>query len=101
MDFQEYIIKFSLVSTVFYIMSLLYNKKKNVSLELYASALRNENDGLYDAAVSEYEQALFEQERLRFKDARLIAGIHEKLKVLHTIISYNNNFQAALIKPAV
>lgn len=101
MDFQEYIIKFMMLSASAYVMFLLFKKKKNISLELYASALRNENDGLYDAAVADYEQALTELEKLRFRDARLMAGIQEKLKVLHTIISYNNNFQVALIKPAV
>ncbi len=101
MSFQEYIIKLMMLSASCYIMFLLFNKKKNASLELYATALRHENDGLYDAAVSDYEQALLEQEKLRFRDARLIAGINEKLKVLHTIISYNRSFQAVLIKPAV
>ncbi|HRG22915.1 MAG TPA: hypothetical protein PLL23_00925 [Chitinophagaceae bacterium] len=101
MGFQEYIIKLMVLSASFYAMILLFNKKKNASLELYAAALRHENDGLYDAAVSDYEQALQEQEKLRFRDARLIAGIQEKLKVLHTIISYNKSFQAVLIKPAV
>lgn len=101
MLFQEYIIKFMLLTAVFYSMFQLFKKKKNPSLELFAEALRNENDGLYEAAVLNYEQALLEQEKLRFKDARLTASIHEKLKVLHTIISYNNSFQAALFKPAI
>ncbi len=82
-------------------MFLLFNKKKSISLELYSEALRKENDGLYEEALMIYEQALQEQEKLRFRDARFTAGIHEKIRVLHSIISYHDSFQAAFINPAV
>lgn len=101
MGFQEYIIKFMLFSTAFYVMFLLFGKKKNIPLDLYTEALRQENDGQYEAALLIYQQALQEQEKGRFRDARLTAGILEKIKVLHTIISYNSNFQPAFIKPAI
>ena len=79
----------------------MFHKKKNSTLEYFAEGLRNENDGLFEAAVLDYENALREQEKLRFRDEQLTAKIIEKLKVLHTTISYNSNFLQPLYKPAI
>ncbi len=79
----------------------MFHKKKNSTLEFFAEGLKQENDGLFEAAVLEYENALREQEKLRFRDVQLTAKILEKLKVLHTTISYNSNFHKAQYKPAI
>lgn len=90
-----------LLASAFYIMFFLFGKKKNSSLVLYTEALRQENEGRYAEALLSYEQVLQEQKKLRFRDTRFTNAIHDKIRVLHTIISYNSNFQVALRKTAV
>jgi hypothetical protein len=63
--------------------------KKNISIDLFNEALRNENNGLYEEAVANYENALNELNKTRFQST-FRNKIIEKLKVLHTLIDYNN-----------
>lgn len=67
-------------------------RKKNIPAALYVEALRNENSGQLEAAVINYENALHEVKKVRFPDTRLRNKIVDRLKVLHTIIEYNNSF---------
>lgn len=67
-------------------------RKKNIPAALYVEALRNENSGQLEAAVINYENALHEVQKVRFPDTRLRNKIVDRLKVLHTIIEYNNSF---------
>ncbi|HEY6063999.1 MAG TPA: hypothetical protein VIV35_10345 [Chitinophagaceae bacterium] len=67
--------------------------KKNVPGELFAEALRNENKGDYEAALVAYENALHEVKKNRFYSNSMKNKIVEKLKVLNTVITYNNNSQ--------
>ena len=67
-------------------------QKKNVSGELFAEALRNENSGHFETAIETYERALNEARKIRFQDNSLEIKITEKLKVLHTVMEYKNGF---------
>lgn len=63
--------------------------KNNISVDLFNEALRNENNGLYEEALANYESALIEVNKTRFH-SNFKNKIIEKLKVLHTLIEYNN-----------
>ena len=63
--------------------------KKNLSIDLFNEALRNENNGQYEEAVVNYESALNELNKTRFHST-FRNKIIEKLKLLHTLIEYNN-----------
>lgn len=67
-------------------------RKKNISSELFAEALRNENSGQYETALVTYERALNEVKKTRFQGSSLRSKIVDKLKVLHTVIEYKNGF---------
>jgi hypothetical protein len=66
---------------------------KNVTVELFAEGLRNENKGDYEAALIAYENALDKVKKSRFRSNSLKTKIVEKRKVLNTVIAYKNNSQ--------
>jgi hypothetical protein len=66
-------------------------RKKNIPAELFLEALRNENSGNFEEAVVTYENALNEVNKTRFHGGSLKTRITEKLKVLRTIIDYENS----------
>lgn len=66
-------------------------RKKNLPVELFVEALRNENSGHYEEALITYEYALAEFKKTR-ANSNLKNKIIEKIKVLHTIIDYKNSF---------
>lgn len=66
--------------------------RKNAPDELFAEALRNENSGYFETAITKYEKALDEVKKARFHGRSLKSKINEKLKVLHTVIEYKNGF---------
>ena len=74
------------------IVSSLFLKKKDLPVELFVEGLRYENDGHFDEAIMNYENALSEVKKNRFH-RDLKHKIIQKLKVLHTIIEYKKNFQ--------
>ena len=59
---------------------------------LFMEALRNENSGNYEAAILGYETALAEVSKSGFSKNGLTAKITGKLKVLKSLISYQENF---------
>ena len=65
-------------------------RRKNISVELYIEALRNENNGHFETAVITYETALTEVNKIRFHGT-LKNKIIQKIKLLHTVVEYNNN----------
>jgi len=73
------------------IISSLFLKKKNLPVELFVEGLRYENNGHFDEAIINYENALSEVKKNRFQED-LENKIIQKLKVLHTIIEYQKNF---------
>jgi hypothetical protein len=80
------------LSLIILSIRFLVLRRENISVELYVEALRNENSGYFEVAVSTYEAALNEVKKIRFHSI-LKNRIIEKLKLLHTIIEYKNNLR--------
>ena len=74
------------------VISSIFLRKKNLPVELFVEGLKYENDGHFDEAIINYENALSEIKKNRFH-RDLESKIIQKLKVLHTIIEYKKNFQ--------
>ena len=74
------------------IISSLFLKKKDLPVELFVEGLRYENDGHFDEAILNYENALSEVKKNRFHGG-LENKIIQKLKVLQTITEYRKNIQ--------
>ena len=67
-------------------LRFIYEKQSVPSIS-FSIALENENNGNYEAALSNYEIALTEVKKTkRNKDLRI--KIIDKIKVLHTVIDY-------------
>ena len=90
MTFYYYLFLFILLSIIFLVIRSLLLRKRNFSVELFAKALSNENNGNFEEAVINYECALREVKKIKFHN-NLKYKIMEKIKVLHTIIEYKNN----------
>jgi len=74
------------------IISSLFLKKKNLPVELFSEGLKYENDGHFDEAIINYENALNKVKKNRFH-RDLKSKIIQKLKVLYTISEYQKNIQ--------
>ena len=74
------------------VISSIFIRKKNLPVELFTEGLKYENDGHFDEAIINYENALSEVKKNRFHRA-LENKIIQKLKVLHTISEYRKNIQ--------
>lgn len=86
-----FLLPFILLVT-FFSIRIYISGRKSIPAALYLEALRNENSGQLEAAVITYENALQEVQKVRFPDITLRNKIIDRLKVLHTIIEYNNSF---------
>jgi hypothetical protein len=89
MPFYYYFFLLIAISLIFLVIRSLVLRRKNISIELFAKALKNENSGHYEEAVAAYESALNEVKKTRFHNS-LENKIIEKLKVLHTCIEHKN-----------
>jgi hypothetical protein len=69
------------------VIGSLFLKKKNLPVDLFVEGLKYENDGHYDEALINYENALTEVKKSKLHN-NLENKIIQKLKVLHTIIEY-------------
>ena len=74
------------------IISSLFIKKRTLPVELFVEGLKNENDGYFDEAIINYENALTQVKTSRFH-RDLKNKLIQKLTVLHTIIEYKKNIQ--------
>jgi hypothetical protein len=94
MPFYNYLFLLTVLSIIILSIILLIHlfnlRKKNIPVGLFVEALRNENNGHFEEAVINYETALNEAKKIRFNNT-LKGKITGKLKLLHTIIEYNNN----------
>ncbi|OQP63372.1 hypothetical protein A3860_23780 [Niastella vici] len=90
MPFYYYFILFIGLSIIILVLRSLLSRKKNISVDLFNEAIRNENNGLYEEAVVKYESALKEVNKTRFHST-FRNKIIEKIKVLHLLIEYNNS----------
>jgi len=73
------------------IISSFFLKKKGLPVELFIEGLRYENNGHFNEAITNYQNALSEAKKNRFQED-LENKIIQKLKVLNTIIEYQRNF---------
>jgi len=92
MPLYYYFIAFIGLSIIILVLRSLMSPKKNISVDLFNEALRNENNGLYEAAKANYESALIEAKKTRFQSSYK-NKIIEKLKLLNTLIEYNNGIR--------
>ena len=92
MTFYQYLPFIMIALIVASIISSLFLKKKDLPVELFVEGLKYENDGHFDEAIINYENALSEVKKNRFH-GDLKNKIIQKLKVLHTIIEYKKNIQ--------
>jgi len=90
MPFYFYPFLLIVLTIIFFVIRFLILRRKNISVELFHTALKNENSGYYEEAVVNYENALNEVNKIRFHGS-LKNKIVEKLKLLHTLIEYNNS----------
>jgi len=75
---------------VFVLTRALNHTKSPICIGLYVKALRDENNGQFEAAIAAYETVLVQCGKIRFQGVfrNKIIG---KVKLLHTIIDYNNS----------
>ena len=93
MAFYSYIFFLMILSIIILLIRSFILWKKNIPVELFVEALRNENNGDFEEAIITYETALTESKKTRFLRNSLENKIVAKLKVLHTIIDYKNNLR--------
>ena len=85
--YYYFIIFIGLTFIILFFRSLV-PPKRNIAVDLFNEGLRNENNGQYEEAVINYENALMEVKKTRFHST-FKNKIIEKLKLLHTLIEYN------------
>jgi hypothetical protein len=90
MPLYTYLFLLIALSLIILLIRFFILRKKNISVELYIEALRNENNGHFETAVITYETALNEVNKIRFHGT-LKNKIIQKIKLLHTVVEYNNN----------
>jgi hypothetical protein len=79
---------------IFFIRRFI-SRRRNVPVRLFDEALRNENSGEFESALLNYEKALGEANKAGFIANTIKNRIIEKLKILHTVVAYQNNFMPA------
>ncbi|HEU4860449.1 MAG TPA: hypothetical protein VFT15_11450 [Chitinophagaceae bacterium] len=92
MTFYQYLPFVMIALIVVSIISSLFLKKKNLPVELFVEGVKYENNGHFDEAIINYQNALAEMERNRFHN-NLKNKIIQKLKVLNTILEYQKSLQ--------
>jgi len=88
-----YIFSLAGLFILFIVIRALSLLRKDIPANLFAEALKDENSGNLESAVTIYKAALQEANKSRFQHD-LREKIVEKLKVLNTVLAYNRNFQA-------
>ena len=63
MLFYYYIYLLIALTGIFLLIKFLVARKKNIPVEFYFAALKNENNGFYEEAVINYEKALTEAKK--------------------------------------
>ena len=92
MTLFQYLPFFMIALLIASVISSLFLKKKDLPVELFVEGLRFENDGHFDEAILNYENALSEVKKNKVH-RDLENRIIQKLKVLHTISEYRKNIQ--------
>jgi hypothetical protein len=79
------------LASVFFVVRFFVLRKKNLAVELFVEALGYENESNFVAAALAYTKALQEVRKIRFHHG-LESKIMDKLKVMQSIIAYNDSF---------
>ncbi len=90
MELYYYVYLAVLLSVTMLVIRHIVMKRKNISVRLFAEALKNENNGCFEEAMITYKKALFEVKKTRFHN-EFENKIVEKIKVLAMVIEYENN----------
>jgi len=93
MPFYYYLFLTVLLSFIAFLILFYIQRRKDIPLELFLEALRNENNGHLEAAVITYESALDEVKKNRFRSGNLENKIIGKLKLLRAYIEYENHLR--------
>jgi hypothetical protein len=83
----------SLLVTIFFIVVLaraFSQWNSPIGIGLYIEALRDENNGHFEEAITAYETVLVQCKKIRFQGV-FRDKIIGKVKLLHTIIDYNKS----------
>ena len=92
MPYYYLIIFILLFTATAFLTWYLFRRTKSNSEKIFKTALQEENSGEFASAILHYETALNEAEKNGFDD-HLRSLIIEKLKVLHTITTYEKDMQ--------
>ncbi len=84
MTFYQYLPFIMIVILIIFILGAILRSKKNLPLELFFQGLKLENNGQFEEAVMNYENALNEVKKTK-THIDLEKKINEKLRVLYTI----------------
>jgi hypothetical protein len=90
MTFYQYLISIMIIALIIFVINSVFLKKKNLSDQLFLEGLKQENNGHFEEALINYENALDEVKKSN-NHSDLEIEIKQKLKVLHTIIEYKNS----------
>jgi outer membrane protein assembly factor BamD (BamD/ComL family) len=87
-----YLLLFIALIIICVVILIIYRFKKKIHSELFSQGLYNENEGHYNLALKNYEDALSELRKLKVNN-ELDKKITQKIKILQTTIEYEKNFQ--------
>jgi hypothetical protein len=90
MSINSELMFFLLAITIAGVIIFFVMTKKSNSLRLFLKALRSENNREFLDAIKAYENALSEVEKSKF-EYTLKTKIKERIKVLRTIVEYENS----------
>ena len=88
---MPFLLVFSFLIIIISVIIFITFKKRNDHTELYSRGVRNENDGNYNLALRNYEDALKEVRKLKL-EKKFGTKIAQRIKILRTTIDYENNF---------
>jgi len=88
-----YLFLFIILIFISIVIIIIYQFKKNSHSELFSQGLYNENEGHYNLAVKNYEDALTELRKLKV-NKELDEKITQKIKILQSTIEYEKNFHS-------
>jgi hypothetical protein len=85
-----YFLSFILLSIIIVLIYSFATWKKGIPTERFIRAMKDENNGDFEEAIAGYEIALYEFDKIKSHNS-MRNKIIEKLKVLHSVIDYQNS----------
>jgi hypothetical protein len=90
MQFYYYFFSVILLSLIVVLIYSFTIWRKEIPVQLFIEALKEENNGDFEEAIAGYEIALHEFDKIKSHNS-IRNKIIEKLKVLHLVIDYQNS----------